>query len=99
MLICLLCDPAPGPGITQSDLLVINKVDLADAVGASIDIMRRDAGLMRGDGPTVFAQVKHGPGVDEILTHIQASFAASKEKSTDDQSSTSPAAKKGRVEE
>jgi urease accessory protein len=55
-----------GPGITQSDLLVINKTDLADAVGADLAVMDRDARKMRGNGPFVFAQVKHGPGVDEI---------------------------------
>lgn len=64
-------------GITQSDLLVINKIDLADAIGASLETMRRDAALMRGDGPTVFAQVKHGPGVEEIVSLIEADFRAS----------------------
>lgn len=59
-----------GPGITQSDLLIVNKTDLADAVGADLDVMARDAKLMRGDGPTVFAQVKHGVGVDEIVKRI-----------------------------
>jgi len=59
-----------GPGITQSDLLVINKIDLAPHVGADLAVMDRDAKRMRGDGPTVFAQVKHGGGVDEIIHHI-----------------------------
>jgi urease accessory protein len=59
-----------GPGITQSDLLVINKTDLAPAVGADLSVMDRDAGKMRGGGPFVFAQVKHGPGVDEIVDHV-----------------------------
>ena len=59
-----------GPGITQSDLLVINKTDLAAAVGADLNVMARDAAKMRGDGPVVFAQVKHGVGVDEIITHV-----------------------------
>ncbi len=59
-----------GPGITQSDLLVINKIDLAPHVGADLAVMERDARRMRGDGPTVFAQVKHGGGVDEIIDHI-----------------------------
>ena len=59
-----------GPGITQSDLLVINKTDLAEAVGANLQVMDRDARAMRGDGPFVFAQVKHGVGVDEIIAHI-----------------------------
>lgn len=59
-----------GPGITQSDLLVINKTDLAAGVGADLDVMARDSKRMRGDGPFVFAQVKHGVGVDEIIDHI-----------------------------
>jgi len=60
-----------GPGITQSDLLVINKTDLAPAVGADLDVMSRDSKRMRGSGPFVFAAVKHGVGVDEILHHVQ----------------------------
>lgn len=59
-----------GPGITQSDLLVINKTDLANAVGADLAVMDRDARSMRGEGPFTFAQVKHGPGVDDIISHI-----------------------------
>jgi urease accessory protein len=59
-----------GPGITQSDLLVINKTDLAPAVGADLKVMERDSRKMRGQGPFVFAQVKNGPGVDEIVTHV-----------------------------
>ena len=59
-----------GPGITQSDLLVINKTDLAEAVGADLEVMERDTKKMRGDGPFVFAQVKHGVGVDEIVAHV-----------------------------
>ena len=59
-----------GPGITQSDLLVINKTDLAAAVGADLSVMERDSRRMRGNGPFVFAQVKHGVGVDEILDHL-----------------------------
>ena len=63
-----------GPGITQSDLLVINKTDLAPYVGADLGVMDRDAKKMRGEGPTVFAQVKHGGGVDEIIANILASW-------------------------
>lgn len=59
-----------GPGITQSDLLVINKTDLAVAVGADLHVMERDTRKMRGAGPWVFAQVKHGVGVDQIIGHI-----------------------------
>ncbi|KAJ8320947.1 hypothetical protein KUTeg_002534 [Tegillarca granosa] len=55
-----------GPGITQSDLLVINKTDLAEAVGADLKVMERDAKLMRQDGPIIFAQAKHNIGVAEI---------------------------------
>ena len=63
-----------GPGITQSDVLVINKTDLAEAVGASLDVMERDAKLMRGPGPTVFASVKNFVGVPDIIDHILRSF-------------------------
>ena len=59
-----------GPGITQSDLLVVNKTDLAPAVGADLGVMARDAARMRGDGPVVFAQVTNGVGVDEIAGHV-----------------------------
>jgi urease accessory protein len=59
-----------GPGITQSDLLVINKTDLAPAVGADLSTMDRDSRLMRGEGPFIFAQVKHGKGVDTIAEHV-----------------------------
>jgi len=59
-----------GPGITQSDLLVVNKTDLAPHVGASLEVMARDAARMRGDGPTVFAQVTRGVGVDAIAEHV-----------------------------
>jgi len=67
-----------GPGITQSDVLVINKTDLAEAVGADLDIMDRDAKIMRGSGPsggpTIFASVKNRVGVPEIIDHILHSF-------------------------
>ena len=59
-----------GPGITQSDLLVINKTDLAAMVGADLGVMDRDARRMRGDGPTVFAQVTNGIGVEEIAASV-----------------------------
>ncbi len=64
-----------GPGITQADLLVINKTDLAPAVGADLGVMDRDARRMRGDGPFVFAQVVHGVGVDEIARHLLHAWA------------------------
>ncbi len=59
-----------GPGITRSDLLVINKTDLAPHVGASLDVMRRDAARMRGDRPVVFARLRAGEGVDEIAEFV-----------------------------
>jgi len=59
-----------GPGITQSDLLVINKTDLAPLVGADLDVMARDARRMRGDGPFVFAQVTNDVGVDTVVDHM-----------------------------
>ena len=55
-----------GPGITRSDLLVINKIDLAPMVGASLETMDRDARRMRGERPFVFSNLKTGQGVDEI---------------------------------
>lgn len=66
-----------GPGITQSDLLVINKTDLAPLVGADLDVMSRDARRMRGDGPFLFAQVKNGVGVGEIVDEMLKSWSAS----------------------
>ncbi|KAJ2721913.1 hypothetical protein GGI07_003654 [Coemansia sp. Benny D115] len=59
-----------GPGITMSDLLVINKTDLAEAVGADLDVMLRDANHIRDGGPVTMAVVKHGKKVDEIVNHI-----------------------------
>lgn len=59
-----------GPGITQSDLLVINKTDLASLVGADLRVMERDSKKMRGDGPFVFAQVKNGVGMQEIVAQV-----------------------------
>ena len=59
-----------GPGTTQSDLLVINKTDLAPMVGADLGVMERDARRMRGEGPTVFACVKDGDGVEAVVEHV-----------------------------
>ena len=59
-----------GPGITRSDLLVINKVDLAPYVGASLDVMERDAKKMRGARPFVFTNLKTGSGVDTVVQFI-----------------------------
>jgi urease accessory protein len=59
-----------GPGITRSDLLVINKIDLAPMVGASLEVMDRDARKMRGDRPFVFTNLKAGHGVDTIVRFV-----------------------------
>ncbi len=60
-----------GPGITRSDLLVINKIDLAPYVGASLEVMDRDARKMRGQRPFVFTNLRAGNGVDEIARFIE----------------------------
>ena len=65
-----------GPGITQSDLLVINKTDLAELVRADLGVMERDSRRMRGDGPFLFAQVLNGVGVRDIADRIIASWRA-----------------------
>ena len=59
-----------GPGITKSDLLVINKIDLAPHVGASLEVMDRDATRMRGERPFLFTNLKAGKGVEEISAFI-----------------------------
>ena len=59
-----------GPGITKSDLLVINKIDVAPLVGASLEVMERDATRMRGDRPFVFSNMKTGQGVREIIEFV-----------------------------
>jgi urease accessory protein len=61
-----------GPGITRSDLLVINKIDLAPHVGASLEVMDRDAKRMRGGRPFVFTNLRAGDGVDGIVSFIEA---------------------------
>ncbi len=60
-----------GPGITQSDLLVVNKTDLAPAVGADLGVMERDARRMRGERPFVFTSIRHGDGVAAIASFIE----------------------------
>jgi urease accessory protein len=60
-----------GPGITRSDLLVINKVDLAPHVGASLEVMERDAKKMRGTRPFVFTNLHNGNGADEVVHFIE----------------------------
>jgi urease accessory protein len=63
-----------GPGITQSDLLIINKIDLAPHVGADLAIMDRDAKRMRGTGPTIFASIRQGEGLPAITEHLLAAY-------------------------
>ena len=60
-----------GPGICKSDLLVINKIDLAPLVGASLEVMERDTKKMRGDKPFVFSNQKVGQGLDQIIAFIE----------------------------
>ena len=60
-----------GPGITRSDLLVINKIDLAPHVGASLDVMQRDAKKMRGQRPFVLTNLRAGDGVDDIARFVE----------------------------
>jgi len=60
-----------GPGITRSDLLVINKIDLAPHVGASLEVMERDARVQRGERPFVFTNLKTGQGVPEVVRFIE----------------------------
>lgn len=66
-----------GPGITGSDLLVVNKCDLAEAVGADLTVMERDAGRMREGGPTIFATIKSGAGVEHICNLILSAWKGS----------------------
>ncbi len=60
-----------GPGVTRSDLLVINKIDLAAHVGASLEVMARDSKAMRGDRPFVFTNLKSGEGVSAVIAWIE----------------------------
>lgn len=60
-----------GPGVTRSELLVINKIDLAPLVGADLSVMERDAGSLRGEAPTFFASVLHGDGMDAVVAWVR----------------------------
>jgi urease accessory protein len=60
-----------GPGVTRSDLLVINKIDLAPYVGASLEVLRRDSAAVRSDRPFVFTNLKSGEGVAEVVAWIE----------------------------
>ncbi len=62
-----------GPGITRSDLLVINKIDLAPYVGASLEVMDRDSKRMRGERPFVFTNIRAGQGVEDVAQFIERS--------------------------
>ena len=66
-----------GPGISQSDLLVINKTDIAQYIGADLDVMKRDRNKMRDNGPTVFSSIKSSKGVEDIAELIIASWKSS----------------------
>ena len=61
-----------GPGITKSDLLVINKIDLAPYVGASLEVMERDAKTMRGQRPFVFTNLKTQQGLQTVIAFIES---------------------------
>jgi len=61
-----------GPGISRADLLVVNKIDLAAHVGASLDVMAKDAARMRQGGPVVFTRCNVGDGVDEVIVNVLA---------------------------
>lgn len=63
-----------GPGISQSDLLVVNKIDIAEYVGASLEVMKRDADKMRDHGPTLFTSVKRGEGVEGVAELIKGAW-------------------------
>jgi urease accessory protein len=65
-----------GPGITRSSLLVINKIDLAPYVGASLEVMDRDSRKMRGDRPFVFTNLKSEEGLDRVITWVDAQMQA-----------------------
>jgi urease accessory protein len=60
-----------GPGITRSDLLIINKIDLAPYVGADLSVMERDSKKMRGDRPFLFSDIMHGTGVEAIVAWVK----------------------------
>ncbi len=71
-----------GPGITRSDLLIINKTDLAPHVGANLEVMASDAKKMRGDRPFVFTNLREGDGVDEVIAFIRTQGLLDQGKAT-----------------
>ena len=72
-----------GPGITRSDLLVINKIDLAPFVGASLEVMERDARRMRGERPFVFANIRASQGVADIARFVETAGGMAKTQEAD----------------
>ncbi len=64
-----------GPGITRSDLLLINKIDLAPYIGASLEVMERDSRRMRGERPFVFSNLKNGDGLEQVIGWLEAHLA------------------------
>ena len=64
-----------GPGTTRSDLLIINKIDLADMVGASLEVMKRDAAIQRGSRPTLFTNLRDEDGVAEVIAWVRRHVA------------------------
>jgi len=71
-----------GPGITKSDLLIINKIDLAPMVGASLEVMARDAKKMRGERPFVFTNLKTGQGLESIIAFLETRGMLNLERTT-----------------
>jgi urease accessory protein len=65
-----------GPGVTRSDLLVINKIDLAPYVGADLDVMRRDSLKMRGERPFLMVSLRQKEGVEEVITWVRQQLAS-----------------------
>jgi urease accessory protein len=65
-----------GPGISRSDLLIINKIDLAPMVGASLDVMARDAAIQRGERPTLFTNLRDSQGIDDVVAWVATQLMA-----------------------
>ena len=65
-----------GPAVTQSDLLVINKIDIADVIGADLEVMKRDSIMMRGEGKFIFTCLKDGRGVESVIEWIKRQVGA-----------------------